>query len=54
VVASGLHGKNVDLSSESLRTKDPGAMFDFHRKSDLIEIQRTRKALTDTQAKLAQ
>jgi methyl-accepting chemotaxis protein len=29
-------------------------MFDFHRKSDLIEIQRTRKALTDTQAKLAQ
>lgn len=28
-------------------------MFDFHRKSDLIEIQRTRKALTDTQAKLA-
>ncbi|MBO9550114.1 PAS domain-containing methyl-accepting chemotaxis protein [Pseudomonas sp.] len=28
-------------------------MFDFHRKSDLIEIQRTRKALAETQAKLA-
>ncbi|PIK80600.1 pili assembly chaperone [Pseudomonas sp. 382] len=28
-------------------------MFDFHRKSDLIEIQRTRKALADAQAKLA-
>ncbi|QHG65002.1 PAS domain S-box protein [Pseudomonas putida] len=28
-------------------------MFDFHRKSDLIEIQRTRKALAESQAKLA-
>ncbi|WP_256215513.1 PAS domain S-box protein [Pseudomonas sp. NBRC 111131] len=28
-------------------------MFDFHRKSDLIEIQRTRQALADAQAKLA-
>jgi len=28
-------------------------MFDFHRKSDLIEIQRTRKALAEAQAKLA-
>ncbi|HEK1009218.1 TPA: PAS domain-containing methyl-accepting chemotaxis protein [Pseudomonas putida] len=28
-------------------------MFDFHRKSDLIEIQRTRQALAEAQAKLA-
>ncbi|XBG31820.1 PAS domain-containing methyl-accepting chemotaxis protein [Pseudomonas sp. 13.2] len=28
-------------------------MFDFHRKSDLAEIQRTRQALADAQAKLA-
>jgi len=28
-------------------------MFDFHRKSDLLEIQRTRQALAETQAKLA-
>ncbi|MFP3443404.1 PAS domain-containing methyl-accepting chemotaxis protein [Pseudomonas sp. SIMBA_067] len=28
-------------------------MFDFHRKSDLVEIQRTRQALSGTQAKLA-
>ena len=28
-------------------------MFDFHRKSDLLEIQSTRKALAETQAKLA-
>lgn len=28
-------------------------MFDFHRKSDLIEIQRTHKALVEAQAKLA-
>jgi len=28
-------------------------MFDFHRKSDLIEIQRTRQALAKAQAKLA-
>nr|WP_085678996.1 MULTISPECIES: PAS domain-containing methyl-accepting chemotaxis protein [unclassified Pseudomonas] len=28
-------------------------MFDFHRKSDLLEIQRTRKALAEAQAKLA-
>jgi len=28
-------------------------MFDFHRKSDLIEIQRTRQTLAETQAKLA-
>ena len=28
-------------------------MFDFHRKSDLIEIQRSRKALAEAQAKLA-
>ena len=28
-------------------------MFDFHRKSDLIEIQRTRHALAASQAKLA-
>ncbi|HDS1679490.1 TPA: PAS domain-containing methyl-accepting chemotaxis protein [Pseudomonas putida] len=28
-------------------------MFDFHRKSDLIEIQRTHKALAEAQAKLA-
>ncbi|PVZ39840.1 methyl-accepting chemotaxis sensory transducer with Pas/Pac sensor [Pseudomonas sp. CC120222-01a] len=28
-------------------------MFDFHRKSDLIEIQRTREALAESQAKLA-
>ncbi|BBH46249.1 methyl-accepting chemotaxis protein [Pseudomonas sp. KU43P] len=28
-------------------------MFDFHRKSDLIEIQRIRQALADSQAKLA-
>jgi methyl-accepting chemotaxis protein len=40
-------------AQETLRIEDPGAMFDFHRKSDLIEIQRTRKALAETQAKLA-
>nr|WP_236235722.1 PAS domain-containing methyl-accepting chemotaxis protein [Pseudomonas faucium] len=28
-------------------------MFDFHRKSDLIEIQRIRQALAESQAKLA-
>ncbi|BAN54674.1 TPA: PAS domain S-box protein [Pseudomonas putida] len=28
-------------------------MFDFHRKSDLVEIQRTHQALSGTQAKLA-
>lgn len=28
-------------------------MFDFHRKSDLAEIQRSRQALADAQAKLA-
>ncbi|WDY60311.1 PAS domain-containing methyl-accepting chemotaxis protein [Pseudomonas sp. PSKL.D1] len=28
-------------------------MFDFHRKSDLLEIQRTRHALAEAQAKLA-
>lgn len=28
-------------------------MFDFHRKSDLLEIQRARQALAETQAKLA-
>ena len=28
-------------------------MFDFHRKSDLLEIQRTRQALAEAQAKLA-
>jgi len=28
-------------------------MFDFHRKSDLIEIQRTRQALAEAQARLA-
>jgi len=40
-------------AQETPRTKDPGAMFDFHRKSDLIEIQRTRQALAEAQAKLA-
>ena len=40
-------------AQETPRIKDPGAMFDFHRKSDLIEIQRTRQALAETQAKLA-
>ncbi|MFP5443949.1 MAG: pili assembly chaperone, partial [Betaproteobacteria bacterium] len=28
-------------------------MFDFHRKSDLVEIQRSHQALADAQAKLA-
>jgi methyl-accepting chemotaxis protein len=40
-------------AQKNLGIKDPGAMFDFHRKSDLIEIQRTRKALAESQAKLA-
>jgi methyl-accepting chemotaxis protein len=35
------------------RIKEPGVMFDFHRKSDLVEIQRTHQALSGTQAKLA-
>jgi len=35
------------------RIKEPGVMFDFHRKSDLVEIQRSHQALANAQAKLA-
>jgi methyl-accepting chemotaxis protein len=35
------------------RKKEPGVMFDFHRKSDLVEIQRSQQALANAQAKLA-
>jgi methyl-accepting chemotaxis protein len=35
------------------RIKEPGVMFDFHRKSDLVEIQRSQQALATAQAKLA-
>jgi methyl-accepting chemotaxis protein len=40
-------------AQENPSIEDPGTMFDFHRKSDLIEIQRTHKALAEAQAKLA-
>jgi methyl-accepting chemotaxis protein len=33
--------------------KEPGVMFDYHRKSDLVEIQRCRQALAGMEAKLA-